>query len=101
MSSCPTCGKPFSCQHCMAAAGGRATRGHSTRAKRRASRANGALGGRPKLPPHSPILHKMAGDRGPRYQKADVGGRPGCVARAAALTARMARRQARTNGGKP
>jgi hypothetical protein len=40
------------CPSCRAIAGGRATKGITSKAKARASAANGRLGGRPKLPKH-------------------------------------------------
>jgi hypothetical protein len=44
---------PLVCPACLAAKGGRIGGVARSRAKRKSSRANGKLGGRPKLPPHS------------------------------------------------
>lgn len=46
------------CPACM----GASTAGVTSKAKAKASARNGRLGGRPKLPKHSQIVHTMAGD---------------------------------------
>jgi hypothetical protein len=52
--------------------------GATSVAKAKSARANGRLGGRPKLPAHSPITHKLAND--PRFKKR-IAGCAGCLAR--------------------
>lgn len=59
---CKTCGRELTCAHCPAAKGGKIGGRSTSRAKRRAVRANGALGGRPKLPPHNLNAHAAIED---------------------------------------
>lgn len=59
---CSECGRELSCAHCPAAEGGKVGGRSTSRAKRRAVRANGKLGGRPKLPPHNLSAHKAIKD---------------------------------------
>ena len=50
------------CPACRSAKGGAHSKGVSSKAKAKASARNGRLGGRPKLPEHSAMQHKIAGD---------------------------------------
>lgn len=66
------------CLSCLGATGGAVGGLATTKAKAKASARNGRLGGRPKLAPHSPTIHKNADDPG---YKLSLGGCRGCEAR--------------------